>query len=50
MPLPTVPPNKSLQRAGDDKLHAPYRHSSVQACGSALQVWLAAAELCRYAA
>ena len=45
--MTNLPPNKSLQRAGDDKVHAPNRHRWVQHSYSALRVWRAAAELSR---
>ena len=42
-------PNKSLQRAVDDKVHAPNRNRGVKHSGSALQDLRAAAELSRWA-
>ncbi len=46
-PSPKVPPNKSLQRAGDDDMHAPDRHAIAQDSVSAPKVSRAAAELSR---
>ncbi len=45
-----MPANKSLQRAGDDKVHAPYRPASISGGGCAPYVRRAAAYVGRWAA